>query len=254
MAWFEHGNSRIYYEDEGTGDPLLLLPGWSLGIEDMAPVKQALTPHYRVIAADPPGAGRSEPQPREYTASYYHDDARAFLDLLEELRAWPAHLVGFSDGGEYSLLMAELKPDAVRSILTWGSAGHITDSPPGILEVWDQLLDDPIPPLEDFSNYLKSAYGEEGARIMARSVTRAWREIIGAGGDISWKRAGEIACPALLICGENDTFTITPAMVAEMAEAMQRGEFVEAKGAGHLVHHESPEWLVTTVVDWLAKH
>ena len=26
MAWFEHGNSRIYYEEQGTGDPVLVLP------------------------------------------------------------------------------------------------------------------------------------------------------------------------------------------------------------------------------------
>ena len=67
MAFFEHGTSRIYYEEEGSGDALLLLPGWSLSIEDMQPIRQALTPRYRVIAADAPGAGRSEPQPREYT-------------------------------------------------------------------------------------------------------------------------------------------------------------------------------------------
>ncbi len=40
MAWFEHGTNRIYYEEEGSGDPLLLIPGWSLSIEDMAPVRR----------------------------------------------------------------------------------------------------------------------------------------------------------------------------------------------------------------------
>ncbi|TMF08729.1 MAG: alpha/beta hydrolase [Chloroflexi bacterium] len=120
MAVFEHGTSRIYYEEEGSGDALLLLPGWSLSIEDMQPIRQALTPRYRVIAADAPGAGRSEPQPREYTASYYEDDSRSFLALLDEVGASPAHIVGFSDGGEYALVMAELQPAAVRSIVAWG--------------------------------------------------------------------------------------------------------------------------------------
>jgi hypothetical protein len=27
MGWFEHGNSRIYFEDRGSGDPLLMIPG-----------------------------------------------------------------------------------------------------------------------------------------------------------------------------------------------------------------------------------
>jgi hypothetical protein len=29
MPWLEHGTSRIYYEESGSGDPVLLLPGFS---------------------------------------------------------------------------------------------------------------------------------------------------------------------------------------------------------------------------------
>jgi pimeloyl-ACP methyl ester carboxylesterase len=99
MAWFEHETSRIYYEEEGSGEPLLMIPGWSGSIEDLGPVRQALTPRYRVIAADPPGSGRSGPQPREYIASYYEDDSRAFLALLAELGASPTHLVASAMAG-----------------------------------------------------------------------------------------------------------------------------------------------------------
>jgi valacyclovir hydrolase len=251
MAFFEHGTSRIYYEEEGSGDPLLLIPGWSLSIEDMQPVRQALTPRFHVIAADAPGAGRSGPQPREYAASYYEDDSRSFLALLDELGASPAHIVGFSDGGEYALLMAELNPAAVRSIVAWGAAGSLA-APPQMLEAMGQLVDNPIPPLEEFSNYLKGTYGEENARTMTRSWAKALGAMIETGGDISRTRAGEIACPALLITGEQD-FVAPPTAVSDMAGAMQNAQYVEAKGASHMVHHDSPEWLVKTIVDWLAK-
>ena len=252
MAWFEHGASRIYYEEEGSGDPLLLIPGITLSIEDLQAIRQALTPRYRVIAADPPGSGRSGPQPREYTASYYQDDSRAFLALLDELRASPAHIVGFSDGGEYALLMAELQPTAVRSIVAWGAAGKAA-APREFLKAFGQVVDNPIPALQEFSNYLKGTYGEENARIMTQSAAKALGAIIDAGGDISRKRAGEIACPALLITGEQDSMFAPPAVVSEMAGAMQHAEFIEAKGAGHLVHHDSPDWLAKTIVDWLAE-
>lgn len=251
MAWFEHGTSRIYYEEEGSGDPLLLIPGWSLSIEDMGLVRQALAPHYRVIAADAPGSGKSGPQPREYTASYYEDDARSFLALLEKLGAVPAHIVGFSDGGEYALIMAELEPAAVRSIVVWGAAGQ-QGAPAPMIEALGQIVDNPIPPLQEFSDYLKSTYGENNARIMSRSVAKAWGEIVAAGGDMSRKRAGEIACPALLITGEHD-FLAPPAVVSELAGAMQKAEFIEAKDASHTVHHEQPDWLAKTIADWLAK-
>lgn len=48
-----------------------------------------------------------------------------FLALLDALGAAPAHIVGFSDGGEYALLMTEMKPSNVRSIATWGPAGSV---------------------------------------------------------------------------------------------------------------------------------
>jgi pimeloyl-ACP methyl ester carboxylesterase len=179
MALLEHGTSRIYYEEEGSGDPLLLIPGWSLSIEDLGPIRQALTQRYRVIAADPPGSGRSGPQPRKYAASYYEDDSRAFLALLEERRASPAHLVGFSDGGEYALLMAELKPAAARSIVAWGAAGQVA-APREFLEAFGQVVDNPIPPLQEFSKYLKGKYGEEDARIMAQTAAEAWGAIAAA--------------------------------------------------------------------------
>lgn len=252
MAWFEHGISRIYYEEAGSGEPLLLIPGWSLSIEDLQLLRRALTPRYRVIAADPPGSGRSGPQPREYTASYYQDDSRSFLALLEELGASPAHIVGFSDGGEYALLMAELRPASVRSIVAWGAGGQL-DPSTGIVEAFSQMVDHPSPPLQEFSNYLKGTYGEDNARVMARTAAKAWGALADAGGDISRKRAGEIACPVLLITGDQD-FINPPSLVAEMAGAIQRAEFIEAKGAGHAVHHDSPDWLVKTIVDWLSEH
>jgi valacyclovir hydrolase len=252
MGWFEHGTSRIYYEEAGSGEPLLMLPGWSLSIEDLQPVRQALAPHYRVIAADAPGSGQSGPQPREYSASYYEDDSRSFLALLHELDASPAHIVGFSDGGEYALLMAELEPEAVRSVVAWGAAGKLV-IPPALFEAFDSLLDEPLPPLKEFSDYLKSTYGEDNARAMVRSVASAWRAMIDGGGDISRARAGEIACPTLLVTGSEDHFFAPPTVVSELADGIPNGEFIEAKGASHAIHHEQAEWLTKTIVDWLAR-
>ena len=116
MAWFEHGTSRIYYEEQGTGDPVLVLPGFAGSIEEFAALREALvTAGYRVIAADLPGSGRSEPQPRAYTATYYEDDARSFAALLQHLATGPAHLIGFSDGGDD--LLAHGSSDARRRTL-----------------------------------------------------------------------------------------------------------------------------------------
>lgn len=251
MTWFDHGEAHIYYEDTGTGQPVLLLPGWGGSIDELAHLRAALMPSFRVIAADLPGSGRSGPQPRTYTPTYFRDDADALLALLQSIQATPAHIAGFSDGGEEALLMATIMPDAVRSIVTWGAAGSLGDNVQ-MADAMATILDDPIPPMQEFSAYLKAAYGEANARVMTESFAKTLRTVIEAGGDISRSRAATIPCPTLLITGQHD-FLATPALVADMAQAIHHGEFVEANGTGHAVHHDQPEWFVESVVAWLTR-
>src|SRR6266700_6201654 len=149
MAWIEHGTSRIYYEAQSSGTPVLVLPGFFQGIEEFSGLRDALVvAGYRVIAADLPGSGRSEPQPRAYTASYFEEDAHAFVALLQHLASAPAHLMGFSTGGEISLLMAALTPEVARSVVTWGAAGVLNDPSGQLRETMYHVVDHPIPPLE----------------------------------------------------------------------------------------------------------
>jgi len=252
MAWFEHPAGRIYYEESGSGDPVLVLPGWSGTIDGLAPLRQALAANFKVIAADLPGSGKSEPQPRDYPPTFYQDDARAFLAMLEARDTRPAHIVGYSDGGEYALLIAALQPEIVRSIVTWGAAGQVPNSPE-LADLFSNVVDNPDPSLHEFSQYLKATYGEANARTMAQSFGSAIRAIMEAGGEISRRRAEDISCAALLIAGEHDNIT-SPALVSEMAGAITDGAYVEVQGAGHGVHHERLEWLTDTIIEWLSKH
>lgn len=172
--------------------------------------------------------------------------------MLDGLDASPAHLVGFSDGGDVALLMAVMRPGAVRSVVAWGAAGQLV-VPPGMLEAFYQLVDDPIPPLRDFAEYLKLTYGEDNARAMTHSEANALRAIIEAGGDLSRSQASGITCPVLLLTGEHDPFC-PPALAAGLAQEIPRGEFVRVDDVGHDVHTARPEWLAETVTRWLVRY
>jgi len=246
--------ANIYYEESGNrdGTPVLLLPGWGGSISDLAEVEQAIvSAGYRVIAADLPGSGRSEPQPRAYHANYLEEDAHSMLALLQSLGAEPAHVVGFSDGGEDALLMAIIAPDAVRSIAAWGSAGVMHDPGGHMADAMFNMIDNPIPPMAGFSEYMKATYGEDNARAMTQNFAGAIRDIVQRGGDISLSRAGSIQCPVLLITGEND-FLAAPTLVSQLAEAIPDVTFIVAEGAGHPVHQDRSEWLIGQVMSWLA--
>lgn len=254
MAWFKHNTSRIYYEEDGSGDPVLLLPGLAGSIKEFSALRESLVAGgYRVIAADLPGSGRSEPQPRAYTATYYEDDARSFAALLQHLATGPTHLLGFSDGGEVGLLMAALTPDTARSLVTWGAAGAMTEEHVPMMDAMYNIVDNPIPPLQSFSEYLIATYGEANARATTQSFAGAARAIIESGGDISLSKVGNIACPVLLIAGEHD-FIVSPALLSQLAARIPISESVVVEGAGHDVNGDRPEWLTQTILDWLGKH
>jgi pimeloyl-ACP methyl ester carboxylesterase len=247
MPWFEDNTNRIYYEEQGRGVPVLVLPGFGGSITEFAPLRDALAPHYRVIAADLPGSGRSEPQPRAYPPTYYADDARSFTALLDHLQAESAHLIGFSDGGEVALLMAEFTPTRVRSLAVWGAAAFVPESMGPALDGLAAIVDTPDDP---FGTYLRTTYGEANARAMVQNLAQALRGIMESGGDISRSRLGEIRCPVLFIAGEQD-FIAPPAYAAELASHIPTAEVRAVEGAGHWVHQDRTEWLIQTVCAWL---
>jgi valacyclovir hydrolase len=252
MTWYRPDGQQIYYEDDGRGDAVVLLPGWGGSVIDLNRLRSELVCGFRVIAVDLPGSGRSQPQPRRYASTYYLDDARLLLGLLDELRVEVAHLVGFSDGGEEALLMAALQPARALTVITWGAAGQIVASPE-MLRGLAHLLDDPIDELKSLAAYLAEKHGVDEARIMASSWAQALTAVIEAGGDVSRSRAAHVKCPALLITGTYDPFC-PPRLVREMAEAIPRGTYLEAPGGGHDIHLSHSGWLASAVVDWLSDH
>jgi pimeloyl-ACP methyl ester carboxylesterase len=75
----------------------------------------------RVVAYDRRGFGES-PRDAVFDRRLFHRDADDLAELLRELDAVPAHLVGHSDGATVALLTAALHPEMVQSA-TW-IAGH----------------------------------------------------------------------------------------------------------------------------------
>jgi len=135
--------------------------------------------------------------------------------------------------------------------MTWGAAGQLNDPGGQVVETMNNIVDHPIPPLEEYSKYLIATYGAENARAMVRGQGIAITEIMKTrDGDLSLSQAGHITCPVLLITGEHDFFA--PAEnVAQLAARLPNAQAITVEGAGHDVHNARPEWFVQTVVNWL---
>lgn len=91
-----YGGGRLYFEEHGSGEPLLLVAGlggvgsfWSKQVE-------AFSRHYRVIVLDHRGTGQSTHSAIRYSIAQMADDA---LRLLDHLGIDRAHYMGHSTGG-----------------------------------------------------------------------------------------------------------------------------------------------------------
>ena len=254
MAWFDFGTARVYYEITGQGPPLLYLPGVTEFIANHADLRARLAQSYRVIAADLPGSGRSLPQPRLYHRDYHSEDANAFLALLDqEAPGQKPHLLGFSDGGEVALSMATLAPDRARSVLVWGSAGFIHDPGGQIAAAFHAVVDDPVPAMGAYRDYLVASYGADLARAITQNLAQGLTTIAAAGGNICRDQAHLIPCPVCLFTGQNDWMN-PKSLIDALAERIPNAEAHEVADAGHGIHSDRPDWFADRVSDWLARH
>ncbi|HUI27396.1 MAG TPA: alpha/beta fold hydrolase [Candidatus Kryptonia bacterium] len=94
----------------GTGDPLLLLPGFGTDVASFARQTPVLIEHFRVLGVNPRGVGLSDaPADARYDVAVMATDAAALLDQ-------PAHVIGASLGAAAAIELALQRPDRVRSL------------------------------------------------------------------------------------------------------------------------------------------
>jgi len=113
----ETKGARIYYEVEGTGDPVMLIHAGVANLRMWDDQVAALRDSYRVIRYDTRGFGRTETDAVEFSN---RADIAALLDHLGEESA---HVVGLSRGGMIALDFAIEYPERVRSLVV--AAGGI---------------------------------------------------------------------------------------------------------------------------------
>jgi pimeloyl-ACP methyl ester carboxylesterase len=114
MPYVTSGGADLYWEEEGAGDPLLLIMGLGATLEWWYRIRPELTPLFRTILFDNRGVGRSGVPPPPYSIAQMADDAAAVLDAAAVNRA---HVVGFSMGGCIAQELALRHPSRVRTLV-----------------------------------------------------------------------------------------------------------------------------------------
>src|SRR3954453_17728474 len=96
MPFAERDGTRLYWEEAGSGDPVLLIMGLGMNATGWWRTIPVLAERFRVLAFDNRGVGRSDRPPGPYSVPQLADDAVAVLEAAGEPRA---HVYGISLGG-----------------------------------------------------------------------------------------------------------------------------------------------------------
>jgi len=87
----------LFYDIQGTGEPLLLIAGFNSDSSSWSAMMPALVKHYQTIRLDNRGVGQSSAPDSPYSIKQMAADAAALLDYLGIPQA---HVVGHSMGSD----------------------------------------------------------------------------------------------------------------------------------------------------------
>lgn len=125
MPHIDLASARVFYEEAGSGPPMLLVHGWTCDSTDWCSQINGLCDRYRVVVPDLPGHGRS---PRCSLGHHPVQLARVLEELLSALGAQPCTLVGHSLGSAVAARMAVDHPDRTVALVAVEPAYGLTRS------------------------------------------------------------------------------------------------------------------------------
>ncbi|KAF7286769.1 hypothetical protein GWI33_004391 [Rhynchophorus ferrugineus] len=115
-----------------------------------------------VIAWDPPGYGFSRPPNRVFNRNFYENDAIMAKNFMESIGVSKFSLLGWSDGGISSLILAAKYPESVDKLVVWGANCYVL---PADIDAFEKIRD-----IKKWSDRMKSPliklYTEEGLQKM----------------------------------------------------------------------------------------
>jgi peroxiredoxin len=243
---------ELYYEDHGSGQPVVLIHGYPLDGNSWE--KQAaalLDAGYRVITYDRRGFGKSSKPTTGYDYDTFAADLKAVLDTLD---LTDVVLVGFSMGtGEVGRYLGAYGSERVAKAAFLASLEPFLlktdDNPAGVPSdvfagIEQAAKADRFSWFDDFYQNFYNLDENLGSRISEAAVRGSWNVAAGA----SWFAASAVVqswltdfradiervdVPALILHGTGDRILPIDSTAREFHKRLPNADYVEIEGAPH---------------------
>lgn len=252
----------LAFSDEGAGPAVVLLHGFPLNRSMWDAQVPALVGTHRVIRPDLRGHGESPAPDAVYTMDLMADDVVEMLDGLGIVE--PVVLGGLSMGGYVALALALNHPARVRGLIL-ADTRAAADSPEAaarreetarsVLKTGDlgELVETMVPRL-----FCRSTFRDRPGLIPPIKAAMEQTTPAGVAGALRGMacrpdrrdRLNGIACPVLVVVGEEDVIS-PPDEARAIADALPDARLAVIPRAGHLAPCENPDAFNPAVLDFL---
>jgi 3-oxoadipate enol-lactonase len=263
MPFAELGERRVYYEEHGAGDPVLLINGLGADHRAWQLQTEALECGFRVVVFDNPGVGQTTGPAGPYTPELFADVAAA---LVRSLGAERIHVVGASMGGLIGQQFAVRHPQLVRSLTLhcpWWRADPYTTAlirswqayarAAGMVELSRQIWLWVFTPRFFEERPDRLAGLEEEAQKPGQSVEAFCDQAEACVRHDGLEAIAEVEVPALITVGERDILT-PPAHARAIHKRLRDSALHVWREMGHAPFWEIPDEFNRLTRDFLEAH
>jgi 3-oxoadipate enol-lactonase len=259
MSFTHNSGTRLYWEEEGSGKPILMIMGLSFTLDMWFRVRPALSERYRLILFDNRGVGRSGTPRGPYTIRQMAEDAVA---VMEAAGVSSAYVMGASMGGMIAQELALRHPERVEALLLGCTSGGALGSKlpefgrlPSVIgsaksredREWlfspmlysDSTSKERI--AEDIEVRLR--HPQQPAGLLSQfAAVLTWS---------SYRRLAGIQVPTLVMHGDEDRL-VPLENGLRVARRIRGSQFVKVRGAGHVLSTDQPKIVDDEVFRFLA--
>ncbi len=245
---------NIHYKEYGEGYPLILLHGGTANLESWAEQVPVYAQHFRVIAVDSRGHGKTENPSGEMSYRLMADDVAAFIQALKLEKPF---ILGYSDGGQIALDLGMRYPDLSGGLILGGTLYKFKDvyfsflkeigiKASGVVDFEQMEKSD-----QGWIEYLKDAHPRENApdywKSLMQQISVMWWTPLGYT-EIDLEK---ISAPTLILVGDRDD-GIDLEQIFEMYRHIPNAELAIIPAADH--GSAMRDLFNDNVLDFLLRH
>jgi pimeloyl-ACP methyl ester carboxylesterase len=228
--------ARMWYDDRGDGNPLVLLHGGLTDSRDFSGNLDVLVSQFRLLLPERRGHGHTADVAGPITVEVMAQDTIAFLDKIV---SGPACLMGYSAGAIVALWVAVRRPDLVDRLVLISGAFH----PDGMIL---RPTADAPPAAPLVAAYAEvSPDGADHFPAVIAKVARAVAELPG----LSSTELNVVTCPVLVMAADDDNVTLEHTLA--LYRGLRNAQLAIIPGTSHLLLHEKPQLCTRLVADFL---